>query len=494
MSESPLVLLTGATGYIGGRLLPALRADGWRVRCLARRPQQLRARVPPGVDVVRADLLRPESLPSALAGVHAAFYLVHSMGETGDFEIHERLAAENFAAAARAAGVKRIIYLGGLVAAQRPLSAHLRSRLQVGAVLRASGVPVIEFRASIIIGPGSLSFEMIRALVERLPIMVTPRWVRIPAQPIAIQDVIDYLRAALKLEITGNLILEIGGPDRVSYAELMQEYARQRGLRRWMIPVPLLTPRLSSLWLSLVTPLYARVGRRLVDSIRHPTVVCDDSALRLFPIRPIGVREAIARALEDEDCNFAQPSWSEALPATTRQSRRWGGIRAGNRLVDTHTIHVPTSAANVFAAVESIGGKTGWYYANWLWNLRGWLDLLWGGVGMRRGRSDPDHLHVGDVVDGWRVEALEAGQRLRLRAELKLPGRAWLEFKVQPEGNGARLTQTAIFDPIGVSGLAYWWAVWPVHQVVFAGMLRGLAKAALKRQATPPAAGTVATI
>ena len=300
MPSDRLLLLTGATGYIGGRLLPLLTADGWRVRCLARQPQHLRPRVPVGVEVLRGDLLDAGSLRSALTGVEAAIYLVHSLGATGNFEDQDRLAAANFGAAARAAGVQRILYLGGLGEPGQHLSAHLRSRHEVGDNLRASGVPVIELRASIIIGSGSLSFEMIRALVERLPVMIMPRWVRVTAQPIAIGDVLAYLRAALDLEIgRRSLTLEIGGPDRVSYGDLMREYARQRGLRRLMIPVPLLTPRLSSLWLGLVTPLYARVGRILVDSLRHPTVVRDDAAQRLFPIRPIGVREAIARAVRN---------------------------------------------------------------------------------------------------------------------------------------------------------------------------------------------------
>jgi uncharacterized protein YbjT (DUF2867 family)/uncharacterized protein YndB with AHSA1/START domain len=417
---------------------------------------------------------------SALAGVDAAFYLVHSMGATGNFEEQDRQAAENFGAAARAAGVKRIIYLGGLAEDGQELSAHLRSRHEVGECLRKSGVPVIEFRASIIIGSGSLSFEMIRALVERLPVMVTPRWVRVTAQPIAIGDVLAYLRAALSLKIDGSVIAEIGGPDQVSYGELMREYARQRGLRRCMIPVPLLTPRLSSLWLGLVTPLYARIGRKLVDSLRHPTVVRDDSAQRLFPIRPLGVGEAIACALRNEDSSFAQTRWSDALSAAMSAPRYWGGTRLGNRLVDSRSAQVAASPAQVFAAVERIGGSAGWHYANWLWTLRGWLDLLMGGVGMRRGRRDPERLRVGDTLDCWRVESIEPNQRLRLVAEMKLPGRAWLEFEVQPDGNGTRLRQTATFDPLGLWGLAYWYGVWPLHQLVFTGMLHGLAQAAEK--------------
>jgi len=440
----------------------------------------LLSRVPAGVEVVSGDVLNAASMSQAMDGVETAYYLVHSMGTTGDFEEQDRLAADNFVAAAQAAGVQRIIYLGGLGEDEPDLSAHLRSRHEVGERLRAHSVPVIELRASIIIGSGSLSFEMIRALVERLPIMVTPRWVRVTAQPIAIGDVLAYLRAALSVE-TGNRsrIIEIGGPDQVSYGGLMREYAGQRGLRRWMIPVPALTPRLSSLWLGLVTPLYARVGRKLIDSLRHPTVVRDHAAQRLFSIRPIGVREAIASALRNEDADFAQTRWSDALSAAG-QPRLWGGTRFGNRLVDSRSTRVAAAPAALFAAVERIGGATGWYYANWLWMLRGWIDLLLGGVGMRRSRRHPTQLEVGDTLDCWRVEEIKAGRRLRLVAEMKLPGRAWLDFEVEAENSGSRLRQTAMFDPVGLWGLAYWYGVWPLHQIVFAGMLRAIARSAEK--------------
>jgi len=487
MEERGTILLTGATGYVGGRLLPLLVSDGWRVRCLARNPENLRPRMPEGVEVVCSDLLDPASLAPAMEGVQAAFYLVHSMGASGNFESRDRQAADNFARAAKQAGVGRIIYLGGLGEDKAVLSPHLRSRHEVGERLRAAGVPVIELRASVIIGSGSLSFEMIRALVERLPVMVTPGWVRVKAQPIAIDDVLEYLRAAALARFHDNKIFEIGGPDQVSYGDLMREYARQRKLRRWMIPVPVLTPRLSSLWLGLVTPLYARVGRKLIDSIRHPTIVRDDTVLRTFAIRPVGVEQAMARALRNEDSQLAQTRWSDALSAAT-VPRQWGGTRFGNRLVDSRSVTVTAPPATVFATVERIGGSTGWHYANWLWTLRGWLDLVVGGVGMRRGRRDPERLHVGDTLDCWRVEAIQPGQRLRLFAEMKLPGRAWLDFEVQPDGQGARLTQTAMFDPVGLWGFLYWYLVWPLHQLVFAGMLRGLSRAAAQtwQSAAPP--------
>ncbi len=478
MVSAKLILLTGATGYIGGRLVKALEARGRHVRCLARQPEFLRARVAGHTEVVAGDVLDSVSLDRAMSGVDTAFYLVHSMQRGSDFSEKDRQAAQNFGAAARAAGVRRIIYVGGLGDDRLELSAHLRSRHEVGDVLRASGVPVLEFRASIIIGSGSLSFELIRALVERLPAMIMPRWVNVIAQPIAINDILAYLVAGLDVPLGGSWTFEIGGTDRVSYGDIMREYARQRGLKRLMIPVPLLTPKLSSLWLGLVTPLYARVGRILVDSMRHETVVRDGAALEVFPIRPKGIVEAIAVALRNEDNEFAQSRWSDSL-STANPKRDWGGVRFGNRIVDTRTVTVTAPPVAAFAAIERIGGPTGWYFGNALWQLRGWLDLLVGGVGMRRGRRDARHLLPGDVVDCWRVESIEPSRHLRLSAEMKLPGRAWLEFEVQPTAGGVILRQTATFDPVGVWGLAYWYALYPLHEVVFRGMIRNLGRAAM---------------
>ena len=381
------------------------------MRCLARHPEALKAKALSGVEVVAGDVLDAASVRSAMAGIDTAYYLVHSMGSSESFEQQDRTAAQNFAGAARDRGVRRIIYLGGLGHSANQLSAHLRSRHEVGDVLRSTGVPVVEFRASVVIGAGSLSFEMIRALVERLPVMIAPRWVSVAAQPIAIADLLSYLLAALDLPLDGNRTFEIGGSDRVSYGGLMKEYARQRGLKRFVISVPFLTPRLSSLWLGLVTPLYVRVGRKLIDSICHETIVEDHTALTQFKIRPCGYREAIAAALNADGRHL---------------------------LIDSRTIHVTASPREAFVAIRRIGGKNGWYYANWLWQLRGLLDRLFGGAGLRRGRRDPDVLRVGDTVDFWRVEAIEPDCRLRLAAEMKLPGRAWLEFEVTRDATGSR--------------------------------------------------------
>lgn len=473
--SSGKVLLTGVSGYIGGRLLPLLQADGVPVRCLARRPEFLKDRVPPGTEVVQGDVLDPPSLQAALAGVDGAYYLIHSMGDAGAFQAQERRGAVNFARAAKAAGVRRIIYLGGLGDSKGALSPHLSSRHEVGKLLRESGAQVIELRASIVIGSGSLSFEMVRALVERLPVMITPRWVSVLAQPIAVEDVLGYLRLARTLPTDSHRIYEIGGADQVSYGDLMREYARQRGLRRRLVRVPVLSPRLSSLWLGLVTPLYARVGRKLIDSMRHPTVVRDLCALRDFPLKPMGIRTAIHRALTNEDEQFARTRWSDAL-SSTGSAKNWGGVRFGTRLVETHTLYVPHPAQEAFKPIARIGGQTGWYYADGLWRLRGFLDLLCGGVGLRRGRRNPEHLAVGDTVDFWRVEAFEPDRLLRLQAEMKLPGRAWLQFEVRPQDAGCTLYQTAIFDPTGLAGLAYWYGLYPLHRLIFRGMLRRIAR------------------
>lgn len=429
--------------------------------------------------------MQPDSLASALAGCEMAYYLVHSMGSGHDFESEDREAARNFAQAARQAGLRRIIYLGGL-GHGASLSPHLRSRHEVGDLLRESGVPVLEFRASIVLGSGSLSFEMIRALVERLPVMITPRWVEIEAQPLAVDDLLAYLVAALDVPLEGSRVFEIGGADRVSYGDLMGEYARQRGLRRTMIRVPFLTPRLSSLWLGLVTPLYARVGRKLVESIKHPTVVQDASALEAFSVRPRGMREAIDAALRNEDQEVAASRWYDAF-SSGGKAPDWAGVRFRKRLVDSRSREVDVEPAQAFAPIRRIGGETGWYAYDWLWRLRGFLDLLVGGVGVRRGRPSPGDLQVGDALDFWRVEVYERDRRLRLSAEMKVPGRAWLEFEVEPRVGGATIRQTALFDPVGLFGLAYWYALYPLHQLVFSAMLDNIAREArAARPLAPP--------
>jgi uncharacterized protein YbjT (DUF2867 family) len=466
-------LLTGATGYIGGRLLRALERQSIAVRCLCRNPEVLRGRVAAGTQVVRGDLLQPASLGPAFAGVETAYYLFHAMQSGREFERLESEAAGNFERAAREGGVRRIVYLGGLAHGDE-LSPHMRSRLQTGNILRANGVPVVELRASIVIGSGSASFELIRTLVERLPVMVTPRWVHTAAQPIAIEDVVAYLVEALGVEAEGGLTVEIGGADVTSYLGIMQEYARQRKLRRWFLGVPFLSPGLSSRWLTLVTPVYASIGRFLIESVRTPSVVRRPEAGRAFKVRPVGYAQAVERALTNEDLCSAETRWSDAgCPG------EWAEAPGPAVLSNVQEVRVPLSPGEAFAPVRRIGGRTGWYFVNWLWRVRGLLDLMTGGVGMRRGRPDPETPLPGSTLDFWRVQIYEPGRRLRLRAEMRVPGRAWLEFRAEAEGRSTVLRQIAYFEPRGLTGLLYWYLLWPIHEVMFRGMLRRIAGAAL---------------
>ena len=472
--DNRLILLTGATGYVGGRLLKMLELRGFRIRCMARNPEILISRAAQSTEVVEGNVLDLNSLKVALKGVSVAYYLVHSMGSEGSFEENDRKAAHNFGKIAKAAGVERIIYLGGLGNEEEDLSPHLSSRQEVGKILRQYSVPLLEFRASVVIGSGSLSFQLIRSLVERLPIMITPKWVQVSAQPIAIEDLIEYLEAALFVLDSGCRVYEIGGADQVSYADIMRIYGSCRNISVRMIPVPVLSPYISSLWLGLITPLYARIGRKLIESIVHPTVVRDESALKVFKIQPMGVEDAIRRAIDNEDKEFAETRWSDSLSSSGKMLS-WFGVNFGARLVDSRTVQLNIPPTLTFKPIQRIGGDTGWYAWNWLWQLRGFLDLLVGGVGMRRGRAHFEILRVGDTVDFWRVEEHDPNHFLRLAAEMKLPGRAWLEFEVTGDDFSSTIRQTAIFDPVGLLGLIYWYALYPLHQLVFAGMLRGIA-------------------
>ncbi|TFH05272.1 MAG: DUF2867 domain-containing protein [Spirochaetales bacterium] len=475
------VLVTGASGYIGGRLLRALLADGHQVRCMVRNPGNIRGKVPAEVEVVQGDVFDPPSLERALHGVQVAYYNIHSLGAQSDFEQADRVAATNFAAAARRNGASRIIYLGGL-GAEPGLSRHLASRQEVGRLLGGAGVPCVELRASIVIGSGSLSFEMVRALVEKLPVMTTPRWVRALAQPIAVEDVIQYLTESLTIPVTGHDIYEIGGADTVSYDGIMRAYAKARNLKRLIIPVPLLTPGLSSRWLALVTPLYARVGRWLIDGVKNETVVTNDRAVAVFSVRPMGITQAITRALANEDAETAQTRWSDSLgPHYT--SAHWGGDRRGSRFVYSVSTELPVPKEETFLPIQYIGGHTGWYSHSWMWTIRGMIDKAGGGVGRNRGRRDPLILLPGDAVDFWRVEDVEQYRMLRLRSEMKLPGRGWLQFEtddlqLEDGGLGTTLSIHAIFEPLGLRGLIYWYALYPAHLLIFGRMLKEITRAA----------------
>ena len=479
------VLVTGATGYIGGRLVPRLLDAGHSVRCLARTPSRLAGRPwsrHPALEVVAGDVLEPASLGPALEGIDAAYYLVHALGagEKG-FAERDRAAAENFGTAAAGARLAQVIYLGGLGETRDGLSPHLESRQATGAALRSAGAPVTEFRAAVIVGSGSLSFEMIRDLVERLPVMITPRWVSTRCQPIAIRDVLAYLLAALGRPEAIGRTFEIGGPDVLSYGEMMKRYAELRGLRRILLPVPVLTPRLSSYWVDLVTPVPAAYARTLVEGMRNEVVVRDDSARRLFAVPPTPYFNAVARALELSSEGEVETDWAASFPHAPRDGEVSLERRAG-RYFERRVRDVAAPASAVFTVFTGLGGRRGWYAGNALWHARGFLDRLAGGVGMRRGRRDPDAVRPGDALDFWRVESLEEGRALRLRAEMRVPGRAWLVFECEPGGDhgaaGTRLCQTAVFEPRGLFGLLYWWALYPVHQVVFSGLIDAIARRA----------------
>ncbi|MCU7821228.1 SDR family oxidoreductase [Kitasatospora sp. DSM 101779] len=499
-ARPPRCLVTGATGYIGGRLVPELLAAGRAVRCLVRDPRRLRdhpwrARV----ETTTGDVTRPQTLDAAFEGVDTAYYLVHSLGTGPGFERTDREAARAFGAAAARAGVRRIVYLGGLVPAgvpARELSPHLRSRAEVGRVLRDSGVPTAELRAAVIIGSGSASFEMLRYLTERLPVMVTPSWVGTRIQPIAVRDVLRYLVAAADLPPEVNRAFDIGGPDVLTYRRMMLRYAAVAALpRRLIVPVPVLTPRLSGHWVGLVTPVPNSIARPLVESLRHEVICAEHDIARYVPDPPeqtvpglsrpvhglIGFDDAVRLALRRIRDAQVTTRWSSAsLPGAPSDplptDPDWAG---GSLYQDVRERCVDAAPEAVWRVVEGIGGENGWYSFPLAWALRGWADRAVGGVGLRRGRRDPARLRVGDSLDFWRVEEIEPGRLLRLRAEMRLPGPAWLELSVAPDGNGGALyRQRALFHPHGLAGHAYWWSVAPFHAVVFGGMARKITERA----------------
>lgn len=473
------ILLTGASGYVGGRLAPLLIAAGHELVLMTREPASLAGRFE-GATVVRGDVLDPASLPVALAGIDLVYYLVHSMADgEGDFAARDLLAARNLARAAHAAGVKRIVYLGGLGDEQDSLSHHLASRQATGKELAAHGVPVTELRAAVVIGSGSASFEILRHLTERLPVMITPKWVRTRCQPIAIADVLAYLVAtAVHPEVTG--IVEIGGPDVLSYGEMMEGYARARGLRRLMIPVPVLTPRLSSYWVGLVSPVPSAVARPLIEGLRNEVIVHHPEPAARLGVTPMGYASAVSRAIDRTARGERETTWFDAFRARHRGHRPPPTSTEG-MLLDRREMAVAASPDQLFGAVETIGGATTWPFLP-LWELRGLLDRILGGPGMRLGRRDREHLRPGDALDFWRVDALERPGLLRLRAEMKVPGAAWLQFETLPgtEPGSSRLIQTAFFEPRGLAGLLYWYALVPIHGPLFGRLIGRLAARAVR--------------
>jgi uncharacterized protein YbjT (DUF2867 family) len=486
-SEGRLYLVTGASGYVGGRLVRDLVREGKKVRVFVRDPKKIKQH--PWVDrveVVQGTATSSQDLDRALAGVHTAYYLLHSINVSTDFESVEAEMAKRFADSAEAAHVKQIIYLGG-IANDENRSRHLTSRMDTGTNLASSSVPVLELRAGIIIGSGSASFEMLRHLTHRLPIMTTPKWVSNRTQPIAIRDVLYYLRSAANLEKPQDRICDIGGPEVVTYAEMMQKFSKLAGLRkRIIIQVPVLTPKLSSLWIGFVTPVPTSLARPLVESLISE-VVADPhkSVTEIIPLPPEGlltVSQAIELALTRVAENHVDSRWSDAAqPTAPWQKAQSDPDWAGELMLKDHreiTTDVP--GAKIWEQIEGIGGEHGWFGSGWLWYLRGLLDRMVGGVGLRRGRRDPVHLRTGDSVDFWRVEEIEHGKRLRLYAEMVLPGKAWLEFTLTEKNGLTFVTQDASFAPRGLGGQLYWYAVSPFHYFIFPTMLRNIVKAARK--------------
>jgi uncharacterized protein YbjT (DUF2867 family) len=471
------VLVTGATGYIGGRLVPRL-APHHQVRCIARNPSRLEGYRWPNVEIVAGDLAFPEAAAAALEGIDVAYYLVHSMAAGHAFWERDRLMALTFGAAAARAGVRRIIYLGGLGDPELVHSRHLVSRQEVGRCLAASGVSVVEFRAAVIVGSGSASFEIIRHLAERLPVMITPRWVNTRCQPIGVRSVLAYLTEALD-HPTAEGIYEIGGQDILSYRDMILGYARLRGLRRLIVSFPVPKPELSSRWLDLFTPIPYRIAQPLVESLQTEVVVRSDRAQRTFSVQPTGYDEAVRRALARMAEDNVETTWASSLSSSNKDQPEADvlGSHEG-MLLDRHRRHMSAAPTRVFDQICMLGGEQGWLAGNALWQLRGLMDRMVGGIGMRRGRRHPRDLRVGDHVDFWRVEALEAPHLLRLRAEMKLPGRAWLQFEVQPDPSGSRVEQTAFFEPHGVAGYAYWYSVLPFHRFIFPGLISTLKRRA----------------
>ena len=481
-----LCLVTGATGYIGGRLIVELLKHGYRVRILARNAERLKYH--PWIDqveVCEGDAHNSAVLAEAMKDVDVAYYLLHALMSKEDFELEERQMAEGFGKAAKSLGVKRIVYLGGIIAPNEVMSPHLQARAETGEILRSSGVPTIELRAGVVIGSGSASFEMLRYLTERLPIMTVPKWVNVRIQPIAVRDVLRYLVGAASINPTITGAFDIGGPEIFTYKEMMQQYAEAAGLpRRIIIPVPVLTPRLSSGWVGLVTPVPYTLAKRLVASLKNEVVTADDSIRALIPDPDGGLtpfKRAVKLALTKIKDARVETRWSDAsIPGTPSEPLPTDPDWAGGTLYrDVRVVHSPDSIDVVWKRVEAIGGDNGYSLASWAWEVRGFIDKIFGGVGLRRGRRDPNTLQVGDALDFWRVEEIQRPKLLRLRAEMKMPGLAWLEFGLEEDltTGGTTLTQVAIYAPKGLLGHAYWWAVWPMHGLVFPSMARTAALA-----------------
>ena len=480
MPDSKLILVTGATGYVGGRLVPRLLEKGYRVRCLVRDPARLQGR--PWfsrVEVVSGDALDSGTLVNAMQDVYVAYYLIHGK-QGGKINAERDLAvARNFAAAAEEAGIQRIIYLGELVDPTSNLSPYLRARHETGYSLRYSHVPVTELRAGMIVGSGSVLFEMVRYITERQPVFVCPAWYFSQAQPIAIRDVLSYLIAALDSPESVGRVIEIGGPARLTYADMLFGYAKERGYKRMMIRTPFYAPRLSAYWVHMVTPIHWRVVAPLIEGLSAKLIVRDDAAKRLFPqIQPIDFQTAVHLALNRIQRDNVETSWSDALVTAQGDVKPYNFTVEDGLFVERRQVLLDLPPSTVFRAYTGVGGARGWMYMDWAWAFRGWIDKAIGGVGIRRGRRHPDEIRTGESLDFWRVEAVEKDCLLRLRAEMKIPGKAWLEFQSEPKEDKTLFTVSAYFEPYGFSGFLYWYAMWPFHSFLFDGLTRRLASRA----------------
>tara|TARA_B110000116_G_scaffold265092_1_gene273759 strand:+ start:2761 stop:4206 length:1446 start_codon:yes stop_codon:yes gene_type:complete len=472
------ILVTGATGYVGGRLIPKLLDNNYQVRVLVRNPERLKNKSWYNkVEIHKGNALDKKSLLGLFKNIDFAYYLIHSMENDKNFEKTDLVAANIFGTIAKKEDLKRIIYLGGLAEDKNNLSKHLKSRHDTGKELSNHEIDVTEFRASVIVGAGSLSFEMIRNLTERIPIMICPKWVYTRTQPIAISNILEYLVSVLKIKLPNNQIIEIGSKDILTYGEMIKQYAQVRNLKRFLISVPVLTPKLSSYWVHWTTPLSANITRPLVEGLKNESIVKNNVANKYFPnINLLSYKNSVKKAILNFNSESIETSWSDSLSSSKGNDNIVSSFLKEGIIIEDRRIDINKDKKIIFNYISSIGGANGWLYANFLWTIRGWIDLMVGGVGLRRGRRNPKELEQGDALDFWRVEKIITNKLLRLKAEMKLPGKAWLEYEIIELKNNYQLVQKAYFMPTGLLGLFYWYSLYPVHKIIFRGLIKTIKK------------------